>query len=115
MYERVLSCFRERELQYVDSVNTTTGREGWLSLNVSESLRHWVNSPEGNRGLYLSVHPADRFGEYLSYVCLVAKVKRANFERSLRGFDDERSYDSYVTADVVRYRGTERTSLYHIL
>ncbi|XP_015607274.1 protein 60A [Cephus cinctus] len=50
----------ERELQYVDSVNTTTGHEGWLTLNVSEPLQHWVNNPDGNRGLYLSVHPADR-------------------------------------------------------
>ncbi|XP_012272417.1 protein 60A [Orussus abietinus] len=50
----------ERELQYVDSVNTTTKREGWLTLNVTEPLQHWVNNPEGNRGLYLSVHPADR-------------------------------------------------------
>lgn len=49
-----------RELQYVDAVNTTVGREGWLTLNVSEPLSHWVNNPDGNRGLYLSVHPADR-------------------------------------------------------
>ncbi|XP_034944519.1 protein 60A [Chelonus insularis] len=49
-----------KELQYIDSVNTTTGKEGWLTLNVSEALQHWVNNPEGNRGLYLSVHPADR-------------------------------------------------------
>nr|BBD17787.1 glass bottom boat [Athalia rosae] len=50
----------ERELQYVDSMNTSTGREGGLTLNVSEPLQHWVNDPEANRGLYLSVHPADR-------------------------------------------------------
>ncbi|XP_053593820.1 protein 60A-like [Microplitis demolitor] len=50
----------KKELQYVDSVNTTTGKEGWLTLNVSAALQHWVNNPEGNRGLYLSVHPADR-------------------------------------------------------
>ncbi|XP_066601960.1 protein 60A-like [Prorops nasuta] len=49
-----------RELQYVDAVNTTVGREGWLTLNATEALQHWVNNPEGNRGLYLSVHPADR-------------------------------------------------------
>ncbi|XP_074102255.1 glass bottom boat [Cotesia typhae] len=50
----------KKELQYVDSVNTTTGKESWLTLNVSAALQHWVNNPEGNRGLYLSVHPADR-------------------------------------------------------
>lgn len=49
-----------RELQYVDAVNTTMGREGWLTLNVSEPLSHWVDNPDGNKGLYLSVHPADR-------------------------------------------------------
>ncbi|XP_043270190.1 protein 60A [Venturia canescens] len=49
-----------RELQYVDSTNTTVGKEGWMTLNVTEALQHWVNNPEGNKGLYLSVHPADR-------------------------------------------------------
>ncbi|XP_014481854.1 PREDICTED: protein 60A [Dinoponera quadriceps] len=47
-----------RRLKYVDSINSTTSREGWLSLNVSEALGHWVNNPDGNRGLYLSVHLA---------------------------------------------------------
>lgn len=59
----VTICCRTRELQYVDAVNTTTGKEGWLTLNISESLSHWVNNPDGNKGLYLSVHPADRSGE----------------------------------------------------
>lgn len=50
-----------RELQYIDAVNiTTTCKKGWLTFNVSEALDHWINDPEGNRGLYLSVHPADR-------------------------------------------------------
>ena len=59
------SCFlRERELQYVDSVNTTI-REGWITLNVSSPLQHWVNNPKENRGFYLSVHPSDRSGKFL--------------------------------------------------
>ncbi|KAK0171257.1 hypothetical protein PV328_009007 [Microctonus aethiopoides] len=49
-----------KELQYIDSINTTSGKEGWLTLNISSCLQHWVNNQEGNRGLYLSVHPADR-------------------------------------------------------
>ncbi|XP_043473217.1 protein 60A [Leptopilina heterotoma] len=49
----------QRELQYVDSVNTTL-KNGWISLNVSAPLQHWVNNREGNQGLYLSVHPSDR-------------------------------------------------------
>ncbi|XP_058792921.1 protein 60A [Phymastichus coffea] len=50
----------ERELQYVDAVNASSGREGWLAINVTEALQRWVQDPAGNRGLYLSVHPADR-------------------------------------------------------
>lgn len=49
-----------RELQYVDAINVTSSKEGWLTLNISKALDHWVNNPDGNRGLYLSVHPADR-------------------------------------------------------
>ncbi|XP_029169043.1 protein 60A [Nylanderia fulva] len=49
-----------RELQYVDAINVTTSQEGWLTLNVTAALDHWVNNPSGNRGLYISVHPADR-------------------------------------------------------
>ncbi|XP_011648101.2 protein 60A [Pogonomyrmex barbatus] len=49
-----------RELQYIDAVNVTSSKEGWLTLNISEALDHWVNNPDGNRGLYLSVHSADR-------------------------------------------------------
>lgn len=67
--------FRKKELQYVDSVNTTTGKEGWLTLNVSAALQHWVNNPEGNRGLYLSVHPADRSGKI---VIIVINKKHKN-------------------------------------
>jgi len=57
------SAFRTRELQHVDTVNATTGKEGWLTLNVSEALEHWMNKPDENRGLYLSVHPAERSGK----------------------------------------------------
>lgn len=49
-----------RELQYVDAINVTNSQEGWLTLNVTAALDHWVNNPSGNRGLYISVHPADR-------------------------------------------------------
>ncbi|KAJ8673361.1 hypothetical protein QAD02_004623 [Eretmocerus hayati] len=48
----------ERELQYVNSVNTTG--DGWISLNVSAAMKHWLNEPRSNRGIYLSVHPSDR-------------------------------------------------------
>ncbi|KAL0101698.1 hypothetical protein PUN28_019100 [Cardiocondyla obscurior] len=49
-----------RELQYIDATNVTDYKRGWLTFNISEAFEHWVNNPDGNRGLYLSVHPADR-------------------------------------------------------
>lgn len=59
--------FSNRELQYVDAVNATTGKEGWLTLNISEALNHWVNNPDGNRGLYLSVHLAERSSKRFNF------------------------------------------------
>lgn len=50
----------EREMQLVDSVNTTAGQEGWITLNVTESMLHWIKHPEDNNGLHLSVDPHDR-------------------------------------------------------
>ncbi|XP_011504725.1 PREDICTED: protein 60A [Ceratosolen solmsi marchali] len=50
----------ERELEYLDAVNASSGREGWIALNVSAALEHWLRDPGANRGLYLSVHPAER-------------------------------------------------------
>ncbi|XP_071557702.1 protein 60A isoform X1 [Temnothorax nylanderi] len=44
-----------RELQYIDAVNVTDSKRGWLTFNTTEALDHWINNPEGNRGLYLSV------------------------------------------------------------
>ncbi|KYN10951.1 PREDICTED: protein 60A [Trachymyrmex cornetzi] len=49
-----------RELQYIDAINITDNKEGWLTLNISEAFEHWVKDSNENRGLYLSVHPADR-------------------------------------------------------
>ncbi|EGI59270.1 PREDICTED: protein 60A isoform X1 [Acromyrmex echinatior] len=49
-----------RELQYIDAINITDNKEGWLTLNISEAFEHWVKDSKENRGLYLSVHPADR-------------------------------------------------------
>ncbi|KYN44416.1 Protein 60A [Trachymyrmex septentrionalis] len=49
-----------RELQYIDAINITDNKQGWLTLNISEAFEHWVKDSNENRGLYLSVHPADR-------------------------------------------------------
>jgi len=73
----VIFCFnfRIRELQSVDAINVTTSKESWLTLNVSEALHHWVNNPDGNRGLYLSVHPADRSGKRLFFSIFTQKSR----------------------------------------
>ncbi|XP_047114963.1 protein 60A-like [Schistocerca piceifrons] len=41
-------------LSYLDSVNSTTTTEGWLSLNVTSAFIDWVVFPDTNKGLYLS-------------------------------------------------------------
>nr|CAD7461938.1 unnamed protein product [Timema tahoe] len=50
----------QKELQYVDAVNTTSDNEGWLILNVTGPLTSWVAFPSSNLGLYLSVHITHR-------------------------------------------------------
>lgn len=76
--DAIILCFdfRIRELQYVDAINVTTRKEGWLTLNVSEALHHWVNNPDGNRGLYLSVHPADRSGKRLIFPLFTIFIRK---------------------------------------
>lgn len=68
---------RTRELQYIDAVNVTDSKKGWLTFNISEALDHWMNNPDGNRGLYLSVHPADRSGKgrfiFSNFLLLLSK------------------------------------------
>lgn len=58
----VIYYFRERELEFIKSVNTTASYSGWLELNITGCLASWVAFPESNKGLYLSVHPVDRPG-----------------------------------------------------
>lgn len=53
----------ERELEFVTSVNTTSDYAGWIELNMTGPLSTWVAFPESNKGLYLSVHPADKTGK----------------------------------------------------
>lgn len=47
--------FRESELEYVDSLNTTSLNEGWLTFNMIDPLSKWVAIPNTNLGLYVSV------------------------------------------------------------
>lgn len=59
VYRVIRSTDTERTMLLVDSTNTTSGQEGWIILNVTECLDYWMQNPEDNRGLYLSVYPTD--------------------------------------------------------
>ena len=48
-----------RKLIFVDSVNTSE-KNGWVILNVTESLHQWVYRSEPNRGFYLKAYSNDR-------------------------------------------------------
>ncbi|KAF5297757.1 hypothetical protein FQR65_LT09931 [Abscondita terminalis] len=61
-YQLINSDEGERELEYITAVNTTGGSNGWLELNLTSSLTTWVAFPNSNKGLYLSVHPAEKPG-----------------------------------------------------
>ncbi|XP_063226795.1 protein 60A [Bacillus rossius redtenbacheri] len=55
----------QKELQFVDAVNSSCDHEGWLQLNVTGPFTAWVAFPETNLGLYLSAHLASRPGHEL--------------------------------------------------
>nr|XP_033331207.1 protein 60A [Megalopta genalis] len=54
-----------RVKHYINSVNTTTNKEGWITLNISQVLEYWVGNPKENRGLFVAVHDADYIGHIL--------------------------------------------------
>ncbi|RZC39571.1 glass bottom boat protein, partial [Asbolus verrucosus] len=60
VYELVNTDSGERELEYISAINTTGRFTGWLGLNLTACLPTWVAFPNSNKGLYLSVHPADK-------------------------------------------------------
>lgn len=45
-----------RMKHYVNSTNTVTGKENWITLNINDALEHWIKYPKENRGLFLAVH-----------------------------------------------------------
>ncbi|OAD60178.1 Protein 60A [Eufriesea mexicana] len=47
---------------YIDSSNTTIDKGGWITLNISRALDHWIKYPKENRGLFLAVHHIDYIG-----------------------------------------------------
>lgn len=53
---------REKELEFVDTQNTTTDYDGWLRFNATGALVSWTHYLYPNRGLYVSVHSHDNEG-----------------------------------------------------
>lgn len=47
--------FRDNQLEFVDSINTTALNEGWLTFNMKDPMRRWVAIPNTNLGVYISV------------------------------------------------------------
>lgn len=62
-YRVLLAKDGETGMLLVDSVNTTIGQQGWITLDVTESLLYWMKHPAHNDGLYLSVRSIDRSSE----------------------------------------------------
>ncbi|KAF7990341.1 hypothetical protein HCN44_000146 [Aphidius gifuensis] len=49
-----------KELKLISSINKNMSDQGWMTLNVSAALQYWVRYPGENRGLYISIQPADK-------------------------------------------------------
>jgi len=56
---------REKELEFVDSHNTTSDFDGWLRFNTTGALTSWAHYAYPNRGLYVSVHSIVDGGKFL--------------------------------------------------
>lgn len=52
-------------MDLISSVNTTASKEGWLEINITSAFMEWLNSPEGNNGLYMAVHLHTKPGKVL--------------------------------------------------
>ena len=58
VYRVVRRKYSQRHNEFVDSVNTTSGQVGWIILNISKSLEHWIANPRDNKGLLISIVPS---------------------------------------------------------
>lgn len=61
--------FREKELEFVATQNTTTDYDGWLRFNATGALVSWTHFLYPNRGFYVSVHSLDNKGKYALICC----------------------------------------------
>ncbi|XP_075214777.1 TGF-beta family member glass bottom boat [Lycorma delicatula] len=60
VYQVLFDDDGQKELEYVDSTNTTINQEGWRIFNLTGPLISWIAFPNANRGLYLSVHQSGK-------------------------------------------------------
>lgn len=47
-------------LKLLSSKNTTTHTDGWLELNVTQALTHWIDTNDGNLGLIIKASLNER-------------------------------------------------------
>jgi bone morphogenetic protein 7 len=59
LYQVLITDDGEKELEFVDTQNTTSDFDGWLRFNTTGALISWTRYLFPNRGLYVSVHPID--------------------------------------------------------
>lgn len=59
LYQVLITKNGEKELEFVDTQNTTTDYDGWLRFNATGALVSWTHYLYPNRGLYVSVHSHD--------------------------------------------------------
>ncbi|XP_076298543.1 protein 60A-like [Lasioglossum baleicum] len=55
----------KRIKEYINSVNTTADKVGWITVDISQALKYWVNHPRKNRGLHIVVYDVDYVGHIL--------------------------------------------------
>ena len=55
----------KRIKHYVNSVKIAINKGGWISLNISQALEHWIKFPEENEGLFFAIYFDDQ-----SLVCI---------------------------------------------
>ncbi|CAO1378765.1 unnamed protein product [Diamesa tonsa] len=48
------------DLKLLSSKNITTHTDGWIELNVTSALKHWIGDKENNKGLFISAYLHDK-------------------------------------------------------
>lgn len=52
-----------KQLELVNSINTTSDYHGWMEVNITEALHQWSYNKKSNKGLYISAHVVNRPGK----------------------------------------------------